>query len=776
MSRWTTAVAMVLAGAVACAERASGAELEKLAAAVESYRGGESRAALTQLERLVAQASKSPERAKPMARRLAAILESPKASREARIFVLRQLWLVAGSEQIPMLAKLLADPELAHMARYVLQPMQDPAVDAALREALGRLDGALLVGVVGTLGRRRDAGALAPLAKLLAHKDPAVAAAAGTALAHLPDPAAAHAVADARQAARGELRARLTEAWLLSAHSLRQVGRKEEAGAVFAALLAKDEAPHVRVAALRGRVATLPGDAAVALLVGHIGGDEPALRTSAVSFLAGMRGPVVASAIAELLPRSAPAAQRAIVDALAARGEKAAAPAVAALAKSSAEPSVRLAAAQALGTLGDASHVPMLAGLAASPEAELRAAARESLRLLPGTEADAAILTHVGKAPEAVRIELVRSLRDRRATALAARIAQVAGEDKSPAVRGECFGVLADLAGGEHLGTLVARMLEEPDAGARGAAERAVLAVARRVDDPAARLQPILHAHARATGAPRATALRVLGRLGGAKALAAVRGDLRHREEPVRDAAVRALAEWPDPSAATDLLALAKAAPAPTHRILALRGAIRAATLPSASPYPDRIRILQQALELATRTDEKRLVLAALATVPHPESLKIARACAADPALEAEAEQAARKIQLTLHKPALSASHNPKAIPLAIDGDKETRWKSLVNQSRDAGMWFMLDLRTEMTVEGLRLHGNAKKPADYARQVEVYVSNDPANWGKPVAKTAGRRGVTEIRVPPTRGRFIRLVSTGSAGNNWSIYEIEIDAK
>ena len=120
MSRWTTAVAMVLAGAVACAERASGAELEKLAAAVESYRGGESRAALIQLERLVAQAS---EQAKPVARRLAAILESPKASREARVFVLRQLWLVAGAEQIPMLAKLLANPELAHMACYVLQPM-----------------------------------------------------------------------------------------------------------------------------------------------------------------------------------------------------------------------------------------------------------------------------------------------------------------------------------------------------------------------------------------------------------------------------------------------------------------------------------------------------------------------------------------------------------------------------------------------------------------------------------------------------------------------------
>jgi len=758
------------------AAAADDASLDKLMAAVATYKSGQSRAALTQVTKLVAEASKELDRARPLARRLARILESPEASREAKIFICRKLWLIATVEQLPVLSKLLDDEDLSHMARYVLQPMRDPAVDAALRDALGRLKGKMLVGVINTIGQRRDLKATDALIQLLRHEDESVATAAARALGNFGDPRAAKAIAAARARAAGRFKDSLTQAWLHGADSLLKAGHKDEAAAIFETLYDASEPRHVRTAALRGRLATTEADKSVKLLVELVGGRDPAMQTAAISFLAEMPDRRIAKAMAALLPKLDPAAQRAMVDALARRGDRAAAPAIAALARSSGDETVRLAAVRALGRLGDASVIELLGALSASVQGELRDAARVSLVRLRGEEMDAAILATLGGADEPVRIELVRSLRERRATAFTRRIAEIAEKEKSAAVRRECFAALAELANAELLDRLVQLMLKEPDASARSAAEKAVLAAVRQLGDPSEGVRAILAVHARAAGAARGTTLRVLGRLGGSDALAAVRRDLHHPEEVVRDAAVRLLAEWPDAAVADDLLSLARTSTTSTHRILALRGYIRVIGLPSKRPFVQTIRMYEQALGLTTRPDEKRLALSGLASFPHPETLKIAQACMKDPALKAEAEQAVRKIKGALNRPIALASHNAKVAHQAVDGNKETRWKSLVSQSKGAGIWFMLDLRTEKTIRRIVLEGSRRKPRDFPREYEVYVSNDPNEWGKPVVTGKGRKTTVEIRIPPTAGRYLKIVSTGSAPHNWSVYEIQIDAK
>ena len=80
------------------------------------------------------------------------------------------------------------------MARYGLEPIPDQAVDDALRAALGKLKGRLLVGVIGSIGVRRDAKALDALEKLLGDGDGEVAQAAARALGSLGSPAAAKAL------------------------------------------------------------------------------------------------------------------------------------------------------------------------------------------------------------------------------------------------------------------------------------------------------------------------------------------------------------------------------------------------------------------------------------------------------------------------------------------------------------------------------------------------------------------------------------------------------
>jgi len=100
----------------------------------------------------------------------------------------QQLAVVGDKSAVPALAALLADPQLSHYARFGLEPIPDSSVDEALRAALGKVKGKLLVGVINSIGHRRDAKALGALAKLLHDADSEVAKAADAALTRIRPP------------------------------------------------------------------------------------------------------------------------------------------------------------------------------------------------------------------------------------------------------------------------------------------------------------------------------------------------------------------------------------------------------------------------------------------------------------------------------------------------------------------------------------------------------------------------------------------------------------
>ena len=98
--------------------------------------------------------------------KLIAVLKS--RPQEEKAAACCQLARVATKQSVPTLASLLGDEKLSHMARYAMETIPDPSVDDALRDALGKLTGRPLLGVIGSLGARRDAKAVDAIAKLLA--------------------------------------------------------------------------------------------------------------------------------------------------------------------------------------------------------------------------------------------------------------------------------------------------------------------------------------------------------------------------------------------------------------------------------------------------------------------------------------------------------------------------------------------------------------------------------------------------------------------------------
>ena len=100
----------------------------------------------------------------------------------------KRLAVYGSSASVADLAKLLSDERLASWARIPLEAIPGPASDEALRKAMDGLSGNLLVGVINSIGVRRDAGAVAALTAKLQDKDPEVASAAAVALATLAFP------------------------------------------------------------------------------------------------------------------------------------------------------------------------------------------------------------------------------------------------------------------------------------------------------------------------------------------------------------------------------------------------------------------------------------------------------------------------------------------------------------------------------------------------------------------------------------------------------------
>ena len=83
---------------------------------------------------------------------LLAVLRSD-ATLQEKSAACRQLARIATKESVPTLASMLGDEKLSHMARYALEPIRDPSVDDALRDALGKVQGRPRLGVIGSLAQ-----------------------------------------------------------------------------------------------------------------------------------------------------------------------------------------------------------------------------------------------------------------------------------------------------------------------------------------------------------------------------------------------------------------------------------------------------------------------------------------------------------------------------------------------------------------------------------------------------------------------------------------------
>jgi len=284
--------------------------------------------------------------------KLVAVLRSSEATLEEKATACRLLTRIGTKEAVPALAALLGDEKLSQRARNALEAIRDPSADDALREALGKVQGRLRLGVIASLGVRRDAKAVPALAELL--KQPDTAAAAARALGDIGTPDAAKALTDALPAAPGGAPAPLCDGVLRCAEALAAHGQTAASQALYDRLRGQAGAPHqVRAAALRGAV-LVRGKAGVPLLVEAIRGPDYVLAAAAMRTAMELPGAEVTDALLAELPKALVERQGLLILALADRHEPRVSPAVLQAAGSS-DAQLRIVAFRALKRVGDAS-------------------------------------------------------------------------------------------------------------------------------------------------------------------------------------------------------------------------------------------------------------------------------------------------------------------------------------------------------------------------------------------------------------------------------------
>ncbi|NQT50942.1 HEAT repeat domain-containing protein [bacterium] len=550
----------------------------------------------------------------------------------------QRLALIGTQRAVPALAALLGDEKLSGYARFGLEPIADPSVDDALRSAMGRLKGGPLAGVINSIGARRDPKAVPALAKL-ALSDGEGAMEAVAALGRIATNEAVETLRRVLTSGPASKRPAAAHACLAAAERLVARNKRTEASALCDAVRKADLPPHLHLAAAYQAI-LVRGAAGAPLLIELLRDKDTARVGVALRAARELPGPEVTKALAAELGTLPPGVQVLVIKVLATRKDPNVSKVLEGLA-SSKEPDVRVEALAALGEVGEASAVAVLLTAAGAGGKEA-ATALSSLRAIKGAAVDAALIQAMRTAKPDLRMQLISVLADRGCTAATAALLRQAAHDDAAVAKG-AFRALGLLASPEDLPAMVKLLVAAKSAQAQ--AETAIVLVAERMPDASKRADAVLDGLASAREpAVRAALLRVLGRIAGEKAYAAVERAGGDDNAEVKDAAIRALAAWPDIRATDALLGLVKRADSEAHRVLALRGYVRLlGTAKDANPR-ETVRKYAEVLATTKRADARKLVLGGLADVAHGDALVLVMSQLDDPTVRSEAMSAAIRI------------------------------------------------------------------------------------------------------------------------------------
>jgi len=598
-------------------------------------------------------------------RELIGVLKSS-APPEEKAVACKRLAVYGSAEAVPVLAPLLADEHLASWARIPLEVIPGAAADDALRQAMGRLNGKLLVGTINSIGVRRDTKAIDGLAAKLKDADADVVAAAAVALGRIGEDRSAKILRGFVNKAPEAVRGAVAEGCIRCAEGL-FAADKAGAAVTLYDTVRDAKVPRQKVLeATRGAILARQSKGITLLLTQLKSPDKEffgiGLRTARE-----LPGNEVTPALAKQLWAATSDRQPLILLAIADRGDAMAMATVLECARSSGKP-LQLAALKVLDRKGDVSSIPVLLEAAAGEDPDLAQAGSAALTRLYGPEVEAALLKRLTDATGKKR-QVLLEVTGRRGMAGCLPAALASAADPDAGIRTAALQAIGGLGGTKQIPELLRLLHQAPGPKFREEIEKALLGISGRTGAScSSSLQSL--AEDRDSGL-RIIALHVLAAAGGPEALTVVNAGINDKDEAVRDEAVRTLSSWPstwpeDGSVAEPLLALAKAGKKTSHQVLAARGYLRFLEVDKKLSETEKAEKLNGVVPLLARPEEKRSAIAVAQHIRAPGVLKVLTGFAQDPGLAEEASSAIVE-NASKEAPGVSKEERQQALQAAIE-------------------------------------------------------------------------------------------------------------
>ncbi len=618
--------------------------------------------------------------AKDKERELIAILQSNAPAAEKAI-PCKQLAIYGTDEAVPALIPLLADRELASWARIALEAIPGAAADEALREAMGSLQGRLLIGTINSIGVRRDRLAVEGLIQKLGDEDADVASAAAVALGHIGGDRAGQALAQALPKAPAGVRSAVAEGCILCAEGYLNQNQTAEAVKLYDTVCRAEVPKQRRLEAIRGAILAR-GSEGIPLLLEQLESTDKDRTAIGLRTARELPGRDVSEALAAEMDRLSPAKRPLLLLALADRDDEAVLPAVVRAAQGGPK-ALRITAIGILIRLGDVSSIPVLLEAATESDAEIQNAAQETLSRLADKEVDAQLLTRLPNAKGRLRQVLIELASQREiCDAVPAIVSSL--EDSDAGIRAVAINAIGILGQNEQVPELVRLVEKTSDSRARAAIEKALLAVTGRSGAKSVPyLLPLTKNNDRSL---QIIGLHALAVVGGPEALSAVLAGIASNASTVQDEAVRILSTWPnnwpeDADAGEALLRLTRTGSKMSHQVLALRGYLQFLRGNGKLSAEEKVARISDLRPQIKRPEEERLAIAALGEAPTGGSLELLRTLAQDPAVAEEAYSAIVKV--AAGSQGLSQEQRQQALRLVTEKSANGGTKQRARQALD---------------------------------------------------------------------------------------------
>lgn len=542
-----------------------------------------------------------------------------------------------------------SDPKIANAACAALQLIPGPAVNQELIKAADARADEAAAGIINALGERKAGGAVDKLKKIASSNNPVLANAALISLGKIGNQNAANFLlnqAFPKETEQDHLAALANAGF----HLMKDHPKLAEK--LFAKVLENTSASNAaRLSAYNGTLALskTPEQEALKALFGP----DDTIRTVAVGVLSRGTDKAVTNNLASLLEKESPENQIRLLGILASRNDQAALKAVTDLAAKG-EGEANIAAINLTGELGDDTSVAQLVGLA-TKKGPVGDAAKAALLALKGSKPDTALRAALNPAGNADEQEQI-------ITALAARKTREAAPDlikmtkaETPAVAQAAFKALGELGNGKQAAEVLDVFVTLKNNRVLREAEKTVSILTRNLSD-ADQEKVLKDAFAKTSSTEqKATILKVMSRTGTQSSLDEIRKAVASSDSDLKDAGIRALAEFPDAKALDDLLAVMRGKDSEVHTVLAMRGAARLLALPSDKTDEQIIAIAKEILDSAQTDDNKIMVIGQLAELKQFGVADLLKPFLAQESLKADASAALAKIAEK------SALFNPQA-------------------------------------------------------------------------------------------------------------------